>query len=222
MSRMGGTGDPVPYPASCSEKRFRWLCLESLTGPHGLWAYLHTRILTARIAGLWLLVALACRGATDIVGLTSSSVWPIGMIGLSIAALRLWDDLADRDFDRRHHPERILCRCPDIGVYKATLGASLILIALFVGSHQGASGLLPYGFLLCFLGAMYRFRGIWDANRTVRTQLVLLKYPAIVYLFADPTESRLWPSALSLYLVLSMVDWCDERRTKSPLRSNSR
>lgn len=221
MSGMGGTGNPFTHPVKRSAKWFRWLCPDSLAGPHGLWSYIRTRILTARIAGLWLLVVLACRGAAGSVGL-ASSVWTIGMTGLSIVALRLWDDLTDRDFDRHHHPERVLSRCPDIGVYQAVLGASLMLMALFIGFHQGASGLLPYGLVLCFLAVVYRFRGAWDANRTVRTQLVLLKYPAIVYLFADPTASRLWPSALGLYLVLSLVDWRDEHRTRSPARSASR
>lgn len=209
---MSGTVNPVPHPA----RRFRW-CLEGLTGPDGLWAYLRSRILTARIAGLWLLVVLACLGGAGIVGLTST-LWTIGMTGLSIAALRLWDDLADRNFDRHHHPDRILSRCSDIGIYKAALVESLTLMALFIGVHQGVSWLLPYGLLLCFLAAVYRFRGGWEANRTLRTQLVLLKYPAIVYLFAGPAASSLWQSALGLYLILSLVDWRDEHRTRSPAK----
>src|SRR5262245_41007614 len=115
------------YAASATVSRFTSMEIAvSLTSSlDELFRYLRERF-TARVALLLPLLAGAsllptpCSGAPDLLG-------RLALASTLVLQFRLWDDLADRDRDRQHHPDRILPRARSIGTFHATFAALLFL-----------------------------------------------------------------------------------------------
>ena len=176
--------------------RGEWnVCAAELRG------YLASRILRPRIALLWLLlVAATALIAAD--GL-SELPWRALACALFIAAFRLWDDLADLDFDRLHHPQRVLAKATNLACFHFVLGAMLALligwIALWVGGARALSLLL----LMVAFWVLYQIDHARPLRRNWRSALVLVKYPVWVLLLAPhPIGARTVLSAMVVFVVL--------------------
>jgi len=123
-----------------------------------------------------------------------------------VAQFRLWDDLADRDGDRTEHPDRVLARATSLAPFHL-LASALFLVNL--GWLLPSPG--PTLVLFLALNALFL---VWYAGlrracpfRLVGAHVVLLKYPAFVYVLAAPAGP--WPDArLAVTLALVYLTFC--------------
>jgi hypothetical protein len=123
------------------------------------------------------LIALAAR-AGNLPGLAD-----VARALLLLGQFRLWDDLADRERDRRAHPERLLVSAASATPFSllcGLLGAINIAISAYVDGLVAAVLLV---LLNAAAAAWYTWR---PARRTAAGDLVLLtKYPAFVMVLAS-------------------------------------
>jgi hypothetical protein len=179
---------------------FTWMgiAVSSTWSIANLWHYQQTRFPLALFAPLALFLTLAA-GAAD-------ESTPIGLVVarmlLALAWLfqfRLGDDLADRQRDRRDHPDRVLTRAdwrPFVGLLALlTIGNALLTFRL-LPAPRGAEYL---GLVVLFLLGYIATRR-WQPPRLLASAGVLLKYPAFVYLLSSMSASR-WTLASVLVLV---------------------
>jgi hypothetical protein len=101
---------------------------------------------------------------------------------LLLAQFRLWDDLADRDRDRKRHPHRVLARTTHAGRYVLLCVALAFVNTLVLSFRDGAALTLPLlAGLTLVLAVAYMQR---DRSTTVDL-LRLVKYPVFVLLIAS-------------------------------------
>ena len=120
---------------------------------------------------------------------------------------RLWDDLADLNFDRNNHPDRTLVTSSNIRPYFILVAGLTVLSAMILAVMRPPSHWFTYVLLLAGTAIIYR-RQVWPgAWRLVRMQLVLIKYPVFLYLCAqDGTPVSMARSGIAVYLLLSFID----------------
>ena len=174
--------------------------------------YAHSRLLRARVAALWLLVAGALVIAAP--GLSPDRVaGAAGFLLLAVAVLRLWDDLADREHDRVLHPERVLTRTTHVGVFAVGVVLGLAVLAATVFPHPSrVMGLIV---LVLVLGFLYHGPAKRVMPRAARAFLVIAKYPILVFVAGAPPSQRAWAVTLVLYVVLGVFEWLDDRELKT-------
>lgn len=100
-----------------------------------------------------------------------------------IFQFRLWDDLHDRERDRKIHPHRVLVRTPSTAHFRWVAGLATIMNLVATGfllSWDIALTLLVP--LNLILAALYWKRG---SQRLVHAQIVLIKYPVFVLMLSD-------------------------------------
>lgn len=107
-----------------------------------------------------------------------------------LAQLRLIDDLADRDYDRLHHPHRLLVQQKvDLKPFYLVLAMLTFMSLGLTGglvSARGAFALILLEILLVTIYVLSR-RGKWP--RLLHAHAVLLKYPGCIYCLAGaPAE----------------------------------
>lgn len=161
--------------------------------------YLGERVLKARIGLLWLLLLA---GALLVGDYPLARLPWLALAGaVFVLAFRLWDDLADLEYDRRRHPQRCLVRSLDVRPFRTTLWLLLAALAgLFATLADGARALAFLGLVAAFL-AMYRVTGNRHELRPLRALLVLAKYPAFVLLLAPrPGEPIALLAAFGVFL----------------------
>ena len=82
---------------------------------------------------------------------------------------------------------------------------------------QGWPRVAAYLLLLAAVATLYRTTSGIGARRTLRTQLVLLKYAGFVLLLADdPLAPRALAAALALQAALAVHEWNDQRTAPPP------
>src|SRR5260221_7630788 len=127
---------------------------------------------------------------------------------LLVAQFRLWDDLADRPYDRVHHAERVLVRHAgtDTPFLALLVALSLPIAGLLLAFDDGPWRVGAYGGLALALATIYAVtRG--DGARAGRNRLVLLKYPAFGLLpLAHPGAPRALVLAAVAYAAASLYD----------------
>ena len=135
-----------------------------------------------------------------------------------IAQFRLWDDLADRQRDRRHHSDRILATAVRIWPFVTQAVGLAAVNAALVLQLEGptpATGLLV---LNLAAAAYYALRG---SERTVGSDLMLLaKYPAFVLILSgsEPRPGRLVLAMATTYAAACAFEvWHD---ASGPMRVN--
>lgn len=115
----------------------------------------------------------------SLVGGELPSWWVIGVRGVAawfmVLALRLWDDLEDRERDAQQHPERVLTQVDSVRPYMLVVALLLSVVGLMTWLAGGA--LLPLVLLVGALLIFYRMKGqTWPGGGFV----ILLKYPVLV------------------------------------------
>jgi hypothetical protein len=116
---------------------------------------------------------------------------------------RLWDDLEDRERDRRLHPGRVLTRANPAPFRWtcAVLAIANIVLLVIGGSRTAVLGLagLDVFFWIAYGPLRRRF-----SDRIWRFQILLLKYPVFVGVLAaalgTPIRLRLFTAAVAVYL----------------------
>jgi 4-hydroxybenzoate polyprenyltransferase len=182
-------------------------------------AYTRERLLNARVGLLVVLVT----GLSLIAAPTQDAVELVGraaLIALLVSHLRLWDDLEDLPYDRIHHPNRVLPNQARLKPIWLTLGVAIVLSACLVALVGGIAWLTLYAGLIAFLLLVYRGPRRLMANRSLRVQLILLKYP-ILLILSVPTPGSLRTRVASFlaYTLLSAHEWLDDhtlRRMRQP------
>lgn len=173
--------------------------------------YLGERILKVRIVllALLLLTGVVLTSADAMANLH----WLVLATCLFVLAFRVWDDLADLEFDRLHHPARCLVHSADLRPFYASLWLLLASLAGLLTVFPQDRRILPFlGLMAAFL-AIYRLTAGRPRLRSVRTVLVLAKYPAFVLLLAHrPDEPATLLTAFAVYLLPLL----DEFRSTGP------
>ena len=132
-----------------------------------------------------------------------------------VLAFRVWDDLEDRNRDRRGHPERVLVqsasRVPWIWLTALAFSLSAAIVA--IGPASGARlAILAAGVAVLF--AWYRLRRAIAASPLVGMSVIFAKYPLIAYVAAPPSQpvSPLVTalSLLCLYVALCSYELVDD------------
>jgi 4-hydroxybenzoate polyprenyltransferase len=145
-------------------------------------------------------------------------LFPLSFLAVMLVLFqfRLWDDLADRDYDLIHHPHRVLPQCDRAWsfygfVIAAGLTSSVLLLLL---GHPIAPFLLLCGATL-----------LWYAQvpgRTRRTILgrhvLLLKYPAFVWLIAPAHPPQLFVTMSIVYVSCAVYEVLHDRGTSGGLQ----
>ena len=180
-----------------------------------LLAYGRERVTRWRIASLALLVT----GTAFLVDPPldgGDALLRAGLALLLIAQFRVWDDLADRAYDSAHHPARVLARSATTARFWA-LFATLSAGAVFaVGKAGSIAAISILAGLMALLAAVYHGPWHFPRDRFVRSQAVLLKYPAfIVLLTASGPSRRAILGGAIVYLLLSVYEWRDDPATRA-------
>ena len=133
-------------------------------------------------------------------------LWPFLPVALALCAIagdwrgfplavflllqfRLWDDLADLRMDRIHHPQRVMSRSLSTGLFVGAAG----LLAVVCGALTAWSDprkLIVLAGLTILLLVWYRVR---PPELTLGYHVVLIKYPAFVYLLSPAPSRRALP-----------------------------
>jgi hypothetical protein len=173
--------------------------------------YLKERVLRWRIGLVWLLVFVGVLVTTDepvsrIPGL-------VLITALFILVFRLWDDLADLQHDREHHPDRCLCRVQNLRPFRISLWLSVtVLLGLLLMLADGKRALALLAVMATFALLYGLTTGRPDLRR-LRIPLVLAKYPAFVLLLADDPGDDI---ALLVALGVYIPPLVDEVRSTGP------
>ncbi len=170
-------------------------------------AWVLTRLAVARVGLLWLALWLALSLCAQFVAREFFSFTAIGsalLAALLLIQFRLWDDLTDRAYDAALHPHRVLMNTPYLrGFWLVCI--ALVLPVAGVLSLNGVDHLLAYAALLAAMAALYAVAD--RLPRLLRAHLVLLKYPAFLWLCVWNVSADRWLfAALGLYLALSLYE----------------
>lgn len=159
-------------------------------------SYLSERILTIRIGLVWLMVLVGLL-------LTAAQLpWLAVASAMFILAFRLWDDLADLAYDRRHHPQRCLVRSVNLKPFHVVQWTLLAGLAGMVQFLAGDTRTLIFLGLVMTFFAIYHVTKERSSLRSLREILVVAKYPAFILLLAPhPGDSFTLIVALVAYLL---------------------
>lgn len=131
---------------------------------------------------------------------------------LAVLALRLWDDLEDRDRDAKNHPDRVLTQISSARPYGLFVMFVLLLTVPLV-LLGGGSGVV---FLTTIAGLMLFYR-IYGHGRPGGEFLVLLKYPLLA-LALGASWSPMSLVAAAVVLVGVSIDEAAQRRRTDNLK----
>ena len=127
---------------------------------------------------------------------------------LLVLAFRVWDDIEDRERDRREHPARVLARsattAPWLGVIAVAFSVSATIVA-FGPQSALRLGLVAAGTVALF--AWYRVRRVIRASPIAGMPVVLAKYPLIAFVAAPPSQP-VSPLVTALSLIGLYVAFC--------------
>jgi hypothetical protein len=173
-----------------------------------LLAYARDRLLSAPVTAAIVLVAVGCQVVRSDTALLVAR--DVILATLFVYAFRIWDDLADRNRDRREHPERVTVRTASI------TPLALSAIALWSG-----------GAVLTFIASDVRTTlvlvtytialGAWYLTRRSVTglglHLILVKYAAIAIVIMG-YERAVTPRGASvaavIYLAVCIYEWAHD------------
>ncbi len=172
-----------------------------------LFRYLQTRMLRWQIAFLWAVLIATLLVSGEAIGPPAAQLTQSVFLLAAIFVFRLWDDLADREHDRLRHSERVLVNCQDFTPFIVVLLAGLLLLALLL--RDDVRQLITYLGLVALLAVLYHSGLGKVLARSVRSGLILLKYPLFVYLLLTPSH-RAWLAGLGLYVLLLVYEWRDD------------
>ena len=132
---------------------------------------------------------------------------------LLLLQFRIWDDLGDRNHDAVHHPDRVLSRCHQVSAFYllvAFTGLSNWIVFRLLG-HSA----IP--FLLICVPAFFWYMLFDETSRRsiAGRHVLLLKYPAFVWLIAPSHPPELISSMAIVYLSGAIYELLHDREIRS-------
>jgi 4-hydroxybenzoate polyprenyltransferase len=128
-----------------------------------------------------------------------------------VTSFRIWDDLADRDYDRVHHPARVLVRSPAARWFWVLIVGLAVVSACILAAFGGPQPLPIYTGLIVALAVVYHGPRQLRYDRFAHTQLVLIKYPVFIALLtAQGFSSQVVLAGALAYLLMSIYEWRDD------------
>jgi hypothetical protein len=156
-------------------------------------------------------------------GAGASVAATFGLAVVLLLQFRLWDDLEDRERDRRRHPARVLARANPTPFRWACalVAAANIVLLVIAGSRDAVLGLACLDLFFWIAYGPLRRR---LSDRAWRFQILLVKYPAFVGVlataFATPTRMRLCMAAAAVYVCACVYEAIHDRHM--PLATHAR
>lgn len=168
-----------------------------------------------------LAAVLTAAGSAGATTLTASALGTACLfVFLLIAVHRLWDDLEDRERDRREHPERVLAGIRDPRPFHRALVALFVACALVLPGARPLLTMATIGLLDVALFAWYRWLRPRFPSPALHAHVVLLKYPVFALAAGDLACATTWPrgplTLLVVYLGLTVFEAIDDRKTRVP------
>lgn len=168
-------------------------------------AYAASRLAVARIVLLWLALSACALIVSREISPTSAILGSL-LAATLIAQFRLWDDLADRDYDATLHPQRVLVTTSHVRRFAYLCGLLTLPVAATLGIGYGVEHLAIYGGLLVAMSVLYA-AGSTALPRLLRAHLVLLKYPVFIWLSAQDADPLQWARVSAVaYLALCLFE----------------
>ena len=137
---------------------------------------------------------------------STASTWMLNIVlaALLVMQFRLWDDLSDVDSDRGIFPERVLCRAKSLVRFRIVLGLLFIVNFFLLAAYKSGLALSVFLVLNFLVFAWYSVRGRVRMDPVFSQTIVLLKYPAFVYLLGSHAggPERVLNSIYSMSLTL--------------------
>jgi 4-hydroxybenzoate polyprenyltransferase len=175
--------------------------------------YLRTRLMLWRIVALLLLLTATSVAASIAVPSPETLVLQAAFLLLAVSVFRLWDDLADRDFDRVHHPGRVPAESNRLLPYVVAIALGLAVLAFLLRDDLvRVAVLLAYAMILALV---YHSAIGRRMSRPLRAGVVLAKYPLFVLLLVA-TADRAWIASVALLLVLAVHEWRSDSDLRRP------
>ncbi len=181
------------------------IAVSSTSFPEELAAYAVSRLTIGRVIVLWLMLS-ACTIVVSRDTSLASVMFSNLLLATLIVQFRLWDDLADRDFDAAVHPQRVLVVTGHGRRFTHLCGLLTLPVAVALVVGLGIIHLLVYVALLAAMAALYATGGI-APSRLARAHLVLLKYPAFIWLCVRDANLEQWLRiGIGAYLALCLFE----------------
>ncbi len=181
--------------------------------PATFWNYLRERFSPIRWGPVALFLGLACHAIQPFRS-GNESILHLTFLFACILQFRIWDDLADLDFDREKHPQRVLGRTPHRLPYWSTvLGVGLFALLFLRVTENDMQAATLYALLLLLTFGIYRVLTN-TRYRVFRNHLVLLKYPLLVAIFRHQAlgagDPRAWTLLGALLLSFAIHEVLDD------------
>jgi 4-hydroxybenzoate polyprenyltransferase len=175
--------------------------------------YVLTRLVRWKVALIWAILVItshlsACLQASfwTTASLRDAAYVSVMLMAL-IVALRIWDDLADRDYDAKHHTQRVLPHSRFASVYVAVVVLLFCATLTMMWMYSRAGQVWILCILIAGLILVYGGGYFIKLPRQLRAQCVLLKYPFLLLLFSEVPFS---PMSLILAVMVYGLASADE------------
>ncbi|MEZ6134221.1 MAG: hypothetical protein R3C53_04830 [Pirellulaceae bacterium] len=134
-------------------------------------------------------MAYLCTAAASVAWPRSWWNWVVNAIltFLIVMQLRLWDDLATVETDRRIYPERVLCAAQSLRGFWLLLAMLLLINAMLVAIFKNTNALVVFLLLMAFLAGWYRILNCFSRYPMLGSVIVLAKYPSVVVMLSVQT-----------------------------------
>lgn len=183
--------------------------------------YVLTRLVRWKVAFIWAVLVIT----THLPACLQASFWTAAslrdpayvsvMLMILIVALRIWDDLADRDHDAKHHAQRVLPCSRFTGVYVAVVVLLLCAALTLMWMYSRAEQVWILCILIAGLILVYGSGYFIKLPRQLRAQCVLFKYPLLLLLFSEAPFS-----SMSLILAVMVYGLASADELISSFKSN--
>lgn len=145
--------------------------------------YQRSRMPALLVGSLMMFLCTAAM-ATEWPATASSWLHNIVLAAFLVMQFRLWDDLSDVDSDRREFPQRVLCQAKSLVGFRMLLGL-LLAANVTLLAYKSERSLIAFLVLNFLFLVWYSVRGRMRFRSVFSQTIVLLKYPAFVYLLSS-------------------------------------
>ena len=150
------------------------------------------------------LTLFLCTAALAMGWPTAASTWILNIVlaALLVMQFRLWDDLSDVGSDRGIFPERVLCQAKSLVGFRIVLGLLFAVNVTLLAVYKSELALNTFLVLNFLVFAWYFVRGRVRIGSVFSQTVVLIKYPAIVFLLGSQAggAERMLNSSYSMSL----------------------
>lgn len=138
-----------------------------------------------------------------------------------VVQFRLWDDLADVENDRVHHPSRVLCQTQSHQVFWGLVGTLCIVNTVLIATFKSYTALAAFFVLNVACVLWYSMPRKMSSDHVVVHAMVLVKYPVFVFLLGDSPAKGYLSLSLCYGMLVTFLCFCAyELQHDERLRAN--